>query len=242
MKKKLAATLSVVLILGLAVLGILAYLTDTDSDVNVMELGNVDITQYEKDANGNVFEQDQPLYPNTSVDKVVTVENTGKSDAFVRTWFAFEAPMTHITPAWAPGVVPPTDYTEVEIDGQKFMVCCVTYSEALKKGEVVGSLVSVAMSKDATNEDMVALGDDQEYKILVYSQAVQTEGFKTAQDALNTAFGSTHPWEGFAMVSNSAELEEAIAAGNTQIFLAKGTYTVPNVAKGKKLTRISEKR
>ena len=47
MKKKLAATLSVVLILGLAVLGILAYLTDTDSDVNVMTLGNVSIEQQE---------------------------------------------------------------------------------------------------------------------------------------------------------------------------------------------------
>ncbi|MBQ3611134.1 MAG: hypothetical protein IJA01_02575 [Firmicutes bacterium] len=47
MKKKLLTTLSVVLILGLAALGILAYLTDTDSDVNVMTLGNVSIEQTE---------------------------------------------------------------------------------------------------------------------------------------------------------------------------------------------------
>ena len=47
MKKKLLTTLSVVLILGLAALGILAYLTDTAENVNVMTLGNVSIEQHE---------------------------------------------------------------------------------------------------------------------------------------------------------------------------------------------------
>ena len=47
MKKKILTTLSVVLILGLAALGILAYLMDEDSDVNVMTLGNVSIEQHE---------------------------------------------------------------------------------------------------------------------------------------------------------------------------------------------------
>ena len=83
MKKKLAATLSVVLILGLATLGILAYLTDTDSDVNVMTLGNVAIEQIEqernadgklqeftgnnKDSDGNAVDNDgrKGLYPLT---------------------------------------------------------------------------------------------------------------------------------------------------------------------------------
>lgn len=47
MKKKILTTLSVVLVLGMAALGILAYLTDQDSDANVMTLGNVDIEQNE---------------------------------------------------------------------------------------------------------------------------------------------------------------------------------------------------
>ncbi|MBR1993221.1 MAG: hypothetical protein IJ988_02755, partial [Firmicutes bacterium] len=147
MKKKILTTLSVVLILGLAALGILAYLQDEDSDVNVMTLGNVQIEQHEYeravDANGDyvtytederdgspigykldAFTQAKPLYPavgkadwdSTKVyfaqlpddstlgaqsvfaeeklanaqDKFVFVENTGKSDAYVRTIMAFE--------------------------------------------------------------------------------------------------------------------------------------------------------
>lgn len=66
MKKKLLTTLSVVLILGLAALGILAYLTDTDSDVNVMTLGNVDIeqTEYQRVVN------DDGTYPIQKIDGV----------------------------------------------------------------------------------------------------------------------------------------------------------------------------
>jgi len=144
MKKKILTTLSVVLILGLAALGILAYLQSEDSDVNVMTLGNVQIEQHEyervvengayktDDAYGYLlkdFTQAKPLYPATEVDangnpynfgagdydrtrvimsqvdsygnmqvftsknaqdKFVTVENTGKSDAYVRTIVALE--------------------------------------------------------------------------------------------------------------------------------------------------------
>ena len=57
MKKKILTTLSVVLILGMAVLGIMAWLTSEDSNVNVMTAGNVKIDQqeYERvtDENGN---------------------------------------------------------------------------------------------------------------------------------------------------------------------------------------------
>ena len=73
MKKKLLTTLSVVLILGMAALGILAYLTSEDSDVNVMTLGNVEIEQIEQEraANGGLQdftgndedEEPKPLYP-----------------------------------------------------------------------------------------------------------------------------------------------------------------------------------
>lgn len=76
MKKKVLTTLSIVLILGMAALGILAYLQSEDSDVNVMTLGNVSIEQMEYQRAEGVahnatatdgslveFEQDKPLYP-----------------------------------------------------------------------------------------------------------------------------------------------------------------------------------
>ena len=86
-----------------------AYLTDTDDDTNVFTVGNVEIEQYEKDRNGNEVSFDESagtkLYPivndakdtngyhtgNNYVDKIVTVENTGSEDAYIRTYIAFPA-------------------------------------------------------------------------------------------------------------------------------------------------------
>ena len=102
-KRTLMMVVALVAALALTATGTLAFLTDTDSDVNVMTLGNVDITQLENGLADSGFKNGQPLYPayyedeidwktsNGVVDKEVTVENTGASDAFVRTWFAFEA-------------------------------------------------------------------------------------------------------------------------------------------------------
>ena len=128
-KTTLFMILALVLSMAIGLTGTLAYLTDTDKDVNVMTLGNVDIEQIElerveqKNESTDLqdFSQNKPLYPavgeagwspenqkwpdvtNTAdsplfdaekltnvQDKFVFVENTGKSDAYVRTIFAFE--------------------------------------------------------------------------------------------------------------------------------------------------------
>lgn len=120
-KSTLLMIVSVVLAMTLSLGGTLAYLQDSDADVNVMILGNVQIEQheYERDANGELttFTDAQTVYPavyldgsgatatlelnghtmnvrdknivKNYVDKIVTVENTGKSEAYVRTIFAF---------------------------------------------------------------------------------------------------------------------------------------------------------
>ena len=103
MKKKILSIALVVCIAITAIAGAtLAYLTDTDQDTNTFTVGNVQIEQYEKDRNGNDYE-DQKLYPivNDSkddngyhmganyVDKIITVENTGTEAAFIRTHIAF---------------------------------------------------------------------------------------------------------------------------------------------------------
>lgn len=265
MKKKIITTLSVVLILGMAALGILAYLSDTADDVNVMTLGNVDITQHEyqradgiahnagEAGQGNgvakgalvPFEQNQGLYPavpadNTAytaeatdlfywgeyvysgtagnglwndtnlpnvMDKMVFVENTGKSDCYYRTIIAFECPkgmeysegsdkefMMNVNGSdlysW-------NDIGYITVDGVRYLVKEATYQNALKPGNTAHpSLLQVVMTHNATNEDMELLGDT--YEILVASQAVQVKGFADAQTALDTAFGeisaSNHPW------------------------------------------------
>ena len=86
-KKIVAFTLATVMIAAVSVGATVAYLQDTDSDVNVMTLGNVKIEQHEYervvdadgkyttiDVNGTTsyklkdFTQAKPLYPATEVD------------------------------------------------------------------------------------------------------------------------------------------------------------------------------
>ena len=103
----LLIVLCMVLVSALSIGGTIAYLTDTDGDANVMVVGNVMIEQNEQDRNGNDFVQGQYLlplvgsaaikdangYPNAAnyLDKIVTVTNTGKNDAWVRTIIAIPA-------------------------------------------------------------------------------------------------------------------------------------------------------
>ncbi|MBR3786553.1 MAG: hypothetical protein IKJ77_09120 [Firmicutes bacterium] len=132
------------------------------------------------------------------VDKFVTVKNTGKSDAYVRTIIAYEGDMTYgpegayihvvhngtnVNPAIAI-----TCIGIVNVNGTDYTAYEYVYPEALKKGETTDpSLKQVYMNKAATNEVVAKYGDT--YDILVLSQAVQTNGFADAKTALDTAFG-----------------------------------------------------
>ena len=245
-KKVLLASTATVMTVALAIGGTMAYLTSQDSDVNVMTLGNVEIEQIEqeRDENGELvdFTQAKPLYPavgtiawndekininghdysmfgeklKNSVDKIVTVKNTGKSDAYVRTWIALEDPFTTNMLGVNVGGVGYTQssWTAAEIDGVKYSVTCFTYDEALESGEVsLPSLLQVYLKSIATNDDVAILGDA--YEILAFSQAVQTNGFADAKTALETAFGTNHPWvDGVdvpVVVSDADGLVEALA-------------------------------
>ncbi len=129
-------------------------------------------------------------------DKFVFVKNTGKSDAYVRTWFAFEQ-----------GAVAAEDFdsiirtngnathwswetvaTDVEIGEGTYVLFLATYlgpksnpTGILAPGAVsYPSLLQVYMSPEATNEDVAAIDGNKNgtYDILVLSQAIQTEGFE----------------------------------------------------------------
>ena len=109
MKKKLIAISLVVAMLAVAIVGgSLAYFTDTDEETNTFTAGGVkiDLIEQEVGANGlQPFTQNQVLMPivgsaqgdkdafgqpvaENYVDKIVTIENTGKSAAYVRAYFA----------------------------------------------------------------------------------------------------------------------------------------------------------
>jgi len=288
-KKLLAVALTASISAGAAVAGTVAYLQDTDEDVNVMTLGNVDIEQIEEQRvdpakNGTLtaddiesFKQGKPLLPyvdenltdpqkddweditfpngktnklfigDNAIDKFIAVSNTGKSDAYVRTIIALEAPTDKIDLAFNS-----TDWkmdktasaVKITVDGVNYDLFVCYYKEVLAPKETTPySLLQVLLDGTATNDDVAAYGDT--YDVLALSQAVQTAGFDSAADALNAAFGevtaeNAAAWfeaipEGFE-VSTDAEFDAAIAAGETEIWLNPGTYTAPAAAQGKTLT------
>ena len=260
--RKWILILSIVLSVAIAAGGTMAYLQDTDEDVNVMTLGKVDIRQHEyervQNADGTYatietesgtgyklkdFSQDKPLFPavgdytvmdKTLVyfdqlgenaggeagvagqlenvqDKFVVVENYGKSDAYVRTLFAFEGTdaLTEylglgITEDWAWN----DPKLEIVVDGATYVVMEAVYVGSddrhadgiLPAGEwTPSSLSQVFLAPEATNEVVEGLDTNKngKYDILVLSQAVQVQGFEglgadgksDAQNALDTAFG-----------------------------------------------------
>lgn len=178
----------------------------------------VDMSQVGSQGTQNVFTS------KNAQDKIVTVKNTGKSDAYVRTWIALEDPFTENRIGVNVGkksYYDQTPWTTVEIDGVKYSVSCFTYKEALKPGEVsTPSLFQVYLNSKATNEDMELLGDT--YEILAFSQAVQADSFADAATALNTAFGTNHPWaDGVkipAVVEDADGLVEALESGKDVVF------------------------
>lgn len=149
-------------------------------------------------------------------DKFVTVENTGKTDAYVRTLVAIEVgsaspaligKSSHLT--WEANEI-----GTIAIDGNNYYVIEFVYAGGqlsdgswrhkngiLPAGDTsYPNLSQVYLKSEATNEDCEALdgNDSGTLDILVLSQAVQAAGFDDAQTALDTAFGDitteNHPW------------------------------------------------
>ena len=286
MKKKVLTTLSVVLVLGMAAMGILAYLTSTDDDVNVMTLGNVQIEQneYQRVQNDDgtyptdtidgqtsyvleAFDQAKPLLPATestnhgagpwdpnatvrmtqvgsyggmdvftsknAQDKFVTVTNTGKSDAYVRTLVAIEVGSTD-------GSLIGSSYHQnwtqnsvgtVAINGNNYNVYEYVYAGASDNSRHVNgvlpagdtsypNLAQVYLQSIATNEDMEAIDGNGNgmLDILVLSQAVQAEGFDNAAAALTAGFGEANAanvadWFGDVKAETKAADAEAMELG-----------------------------
>lgn len=279
-KKVLLMALSFVLVAAISVGATLAFLADTDSDVNVMTVGNVKIDQveYERsdveatvDAAIREFTQAKPLDPavyaygydftdtvavklpalgvtvnlwddiSNEQDKFVFVKNTGVNKAYLRTWFAFELGTLSLTD-WqnlfhVNANTADWDWTTVgtaKIGGVQHAVVYATYKTALAAGALAApSLLQYAMDEKAGNETVASFNGS--YDILVFSQAVQTTGFDSANAAFAKAFGVNMPWKGtmngttvngssVQFPTTAAELQAALdnAVPGTTICLAAG--------------------
>ena len=278
-KKIIAGAAAVALTATVSIGATLAYLTDTDEDVNVMTLGDVYIDQIEQERVDDKaaqtelkdFEQNKPLlpavYPDSSIpwasesdwvvpgdeawrviedntnviDKFVTVKNTGKSDAYVRTIFAFEYDndLLHVimNDTNTPGDAKWNwDWTigSIELDGVKYILAEAVYTGVLEPGKTtIPSLKQIYLDKTATNEDIEKFGDT--YDILVFSQAVQADGFDSIiegpEKALDEAFGNitpeNNPWinKQSSFAPASKEVIPALAEGGKVTLSSDVTVT-----------------
>lgn len=204
MKKTLAIILAMALLCIMAVGSTLSYFTDEDFDKNTMTVGKVGITQKINGVENGL--SNVPLFPvtvnadntlNNVVDLAVTVTmDTDSQDAYVRTVFAFE--MEKVDDQWVNPF--PNDVTKVDngiqmtnvefVKGEvKYVVGYYTYSSVLTAGDTTApSLEQVYLNSTVGNEFSTAVNG--QYEILARSQAVQTQGFDSAQTALDTAFGA----------------------------------------------------
>lgn len=226
MKKKIVAMGATVALAALAVGGAtLAYFTDTDEATNVMTMGGVSIDQIEKERGDNGlqdFTPNKPVVPAVGpiewadaklavgaaeqqvftddlknvIDKFVYVNNDGKSDAYVRTIVAMEAPgydandLIHVNVNDTDGVTM-TAWAPVDIDDVQYVYAVFTYTDALEPdANTPVSLAQVFMDSAATNGDLAPYGDT--WEILCLSQAVQADGFANAATALDAAFGAAN--------------------------------------------------
>ena len=284
MKKKILSICLVAVIAVMAIAGAsLAYLTDTDDADNVFEVGNVQIELVEQQRNENgeleAFEDDKTLMPivgsaqgekdgyglptaKNYVDKIVTVTNTGRSPAYIRTIYAIpvvegydEQPVqtdnwlhwnvfSHTdtkddqgngTNGWFWGTKDTGDYPDdvndwnsikdgdkpaiFEIDGAKYMIYIATnVNEIAPEEETTVAFRGLFLdpkvgcevvevegdSSNSTEKELnyyiplngkkVDLGDISNLKILVFAQAVQSEGFVDAWEAFAKSGLPENPW------------------------------------------------
>ena len=251
MKKKITAIFLCVALVAIAVVGAsLAYFTDTDNETNTFTVGNVkiDLIEQQRGKNGlEPFEQNKKLYPivgsaqgeqeivdgvklptaKNYVDKIMTIKNTGKSDAYVRIFVAVPTALQNGQTPNAPRydvlhwnfngdscaegqwtdeivVANPT-----MIDGVEYKIYSRTYTTALKANEVTATPAYIGFYLDKT-VDMTADGEytvnwgngpetinydlSQGVKIPVFAQAIQAEGFASAEAAFAASGLPTNPW------------------------------------------------
>lgn len=167
--------------------GTLAYFTDTDTETNTFTAGGVKIDLIEQQVGENglePFEQDQVLMPivgsaqgekdqygqpvaENYIDKIATIENKGKSDAYVRAYFAIPSALDDGYDTFNAGLnvlhfnfgnnngvstfgnewnwkneSGTWKYYETEIDGVKYNVYYADYTKILAAGATTEQFIS----------------------------------------------------------------------------------------------------
>ncbi len=201
------------------------------------------------------------------IDKFITVKNTGKDSAYVRTILAVEVGKNNVNEKFVHVILNGNNVTDkttwsyewvkdnsgkeacVQIGDGYYQLCVLTYEGLLEPGDTtIPSLKQIYMDKTAENEDIAIYGDT--YEILAISQAVQSDmDGLTGAAALDEAFGkitaTNHPWTEEKNVPVKVDSNEALtqalttAEDTATIVLEDGTYTTNlKIEGGKDITII----
>ena len=174
-------------------------------------------------------------------DKFVTVENTGASPAYVRTLVAIEVGSANgalVGKSYHSGSWAQTDLGVIKVGDTNYKVFSYVYQGAqlsngswrheggiLPAGETTyPNLSQIYIKSKATNEDLIAIDGNGNGKldVLVLSQAIQADGFASADAALTAGFGEANAtnaaeWLGgvpmIQVVNSADELAAAMAKG-----------------------------
>ena len=159
MKKKITALCLCAAMLAIAIVGAsLAYFTDTKSATNTFTVGNVkiDLIEQQKGVEGlEEFVQEKTLLPGKSddgnaVSKIVTVENTGKNDAWV--WVELKIPTYLVSKEY------PTNASKSALHWDSYGCFNVEYNSgddwALATNDGI-----IDENRKVTNENMVEVED-----------------------------------------------------------------------------------
>jgi len=199
-KKSLLLMLSLVLALTIGLGSTLAYLTDTDGEVNTFTIGDVDIELDEE------YEQDQPINPGVEVDKVVKIKNVSENEAWV--WYTVAIPVAGegddaeevIIPTYNedPNWTAYGDPQALEIEGELYNVYTYLWNKKLAGGaETAEGLQKIQMHPsidyDPVSDTYKFIEKGEEIgsidydltagKVYVNAYAIQTEGFTSAEAA-----------------------------------------------------------
>lgn len=254
MKKKILAICLVIALAATAVIGgTLAYFTDTDTEDNTFTVGGVKIDLIEKQRNADStaledFTDGKNLMPivgsaqgeqeivdgvklptaENYVDKIMTIKNTGASDAYVRIFVAVPTALQNGQTPNAPRYdvlhwnfngdsCADGEWTDeivvanpTVIDGVEYKIYSRTYTTALKAKEVtatpayIGFYLDKTVDMNADGKYTVDWGNGPEVidydlsegvTIPVFAQAVQADGFASAEAAFTASGLPANPWD-----------------------------------------------
>lgn len=190
MKRKLFFIAVIVICLSLTAYGTLAYYTAEQTAHNVITTGNVKIVLNDEIKGGEKTDNGWSIdgvMPSNSVEKIVSVTNTGKADAWVR----LKVDLT-ITAADGKEQLP----TKMELPGGDGVIDLVSYTlgnkwaehddgfiyynEILKKGETTPSLFQNDLVKFANEMDNAY--QNCKVTITISAQAVQSDNNAATYD------------------------------------------------------------